>query len=137
MGCQLAAKKFVPFPFPAGESEAKQTKPVIRMAPRIRFKPSVSRRQIKGLFGPHDGGNAVEPQRIGVYAAFEAASIAYLIAPVDFDVGNLRPGFEGDKPTPKIMAKIQDGVAGLKDRGCERFGHGEFLFSIRIGDESR
>jgi hypothetical protein len=52
-----------------------------------------------------------------------------LIAPVDFDMGNLGPGFEGNEPAPKIVAEIQDGVSGVKDRGIERFGHGAFPFS--------
>jgi hypothetical protein len=70
---EFRTEKLMPFPSPAGECEAKQTKPVIRLALRIGFKPFVSRQEIKGLFGAHDGGNAVEPHRIGVYAAFEAA----------------------------------------------------------------
>ena len=119
MRSEFRTEKFVFLPSPARESETKQAAPVIRMALRTGFKPSVRRQEIKGLFGAHDGGNAVEPQRIGVHAGFEAAGIAYLIAPVYFDVGNLRPGFEGDKPTPKIMTEIQDGIAGLKDRGGE------------------
>jgi len=113
-------------PFPAGERETKQAEPVVGVAPRIGFKPGVSRQQIKGLFGPHDGGNAVQPQRIGVYAAFEAAGIAYAIAPVDFDMGNLRPSLDGDEPASKVVAEIQDGVAGVKNGGVERFRHGDF-----------
>jgi hypothetical protein len=34
------------------------------VALRVGFKPSVSREEIKRLFGAHNGGNAVEPQRI-------------------------------------------------------------------------
>ena len=113
-------------PSPADECETKESKPVIRMAPCFVFKPRVGRQEIKGLFGAHYGGDAVKPQRIGVYAAFEAAGIAYLIAPVNFDMGNLRPGFEGNKPATKVVAEIQDGVARLKDCGGEWFGHGEF-----------
>jgi hypothetical protein len=52
-----------------------------------------------------------------------------LVAPVDFNVGNLRPSFEGDEKTAEVVAVIQEGVSGVKDVGVERFGHGDFWFS--------
>ena len=59
-----------------------------------------------------------------------------MFAPVDFNVGNLRPGFEGDEEAAEVVAEIQDGVSREKYLGVERFGHGDFSFSDRKGGES-
>jgi hypothetical protein len=52
-------------------------------------------------------------------------------------MGDLRPGFEGDDPVKEVMPEIQDGIAGLKNCGVERFGHEIFSLTKPAGSQAQ